>query len=350
MSRPIGYYVHHQGDGHRSRALAIARAAGDAVTLLGTGLAGRAGGIPCIDLADDRPARGGFEGRDDAERPSSLHYAPIDHEGLRQRVARLTGWIAQARPALLVVDVSVEVAMLARLASVPTVYVRLSGRRYDRPHMDAFRGAAGLLAPFHPDLDDERTPDAIRRRTFYAPGVSGAGIVSEAEDDVILAVVGRGGGSSDGARWAQVAATMPEARWRVIGPCTVPANVPSNLELRGWVDDADRMIASAGLVVGAAGDGLVGAVIANRRPFICLPEARPFDEQFSKARRLSALGAAVVCPAWPSSGQWHQLAARARALNPDNLARLDISDGARRAADWLRMLANETGWKRSHTR
>lgn len=349
MVRPIGYYVHHHGDGHRQRALAIAHASEGDVTLLGTGLAGRTGGIPCLDLADDRLETRRFDGVDRVARPASLHYAPIDHEGVRTRVAQLTGWIAENRPRLLVVDVSVEIAMLARLASVPTVYVRLSGRRHDRPHLDAFRGAAALLAPFHADLDDERTPGPIRQRTFYAPGIVDERQVSAIERDVILVVVGRGGGQSDGEMWATAAAAVPYMRWRVIGPCTVPRASPANLELRGWVDDANRMIASAGIVIGAAGDGVIGSVIANRRPFICLPQERPFDEQISKARRLSGLGAAVVCMDNPSPELWRNLVRRAEALDPAVLARLDSPLGAERAARWLNMLADETDnrWSRS---
>jgi hypothetical protein len=342
MARPIGYYVHHHGDGHRQRALAIARAAGGDVTLLGTGLAGRTGTVPTVDLPDDRLPAGAFDGRDQGGRPSALHYAPIDHDGIRGRVALVTDWIARNRPALFVVDVSVEIAMLARLASVPTVYVRLAGHRVDRPHLDAFRGATALLAPFHADLDDPRVPAPIRRLSFYAPGIVEPTILrpGEVEDDVVLVVVGRGGGASDGARWAAAAAAVPGMRWRVIGPCTVPPVMPSNLDLRGWVDDAQPMIPTAGVVVGAAGDGLVGSVIAHRRPFVCLPEPRPFDEQLSKARQLAATGAAVVRVETPSPADWPGLIREAQGLDPDILSRLDRRDGAERVARWLHDLVD----------
>jgi hypothetical protein len=349
MTRPIGYYVHHHGDGHRQRALAIAEAAHGRVTLLGTGLAGRTGSIPAVDLPDDRLGHACFDGRDHGDRPSSLHYAPIDHEGLRQRVAMITDWIARIRPALLVVDVSVEVAMLARLASVPTVYVRLSGRRFDRPHCDAFRGAAALWAPFHAELDADRTPQAIRRKTFYAPQTFGAVSAAPIDEDVVLGVVGRGAGPSDGALWAAAARAVPDRHWRVIGPTTVPADMPSNLELRGWVDDADAMIARAGTVVGAAGDGLVSAVLAHRRPFVCLPESRPFDEQGAKADRLAALGAAVVILRWPEPGQWPGILKRAGHLDPAVAERLTRGEGPTRVARWLEELSDETAGTRSRS-
>jgi len=347
MTRPIGYYVHHHGNGHRQRALAIANTAQAPITLLGTGLAGRTGSVPAVDLPDDRLDLAVFDGRDHGERPSSLHYAPIDHEGVRQRVAMISDWIARTRPGLLVIDVSVEVAMLARLASVPTVYVRLSGRRLARPHCDAFRGATALLGPFHADLDAKRTPNLIRRKTFYAPQIVSAVDGVEIESNVVLGVVGRGGTPSEGAIWAEAARAVPDRQWRVIGQSTVPADMPPNLELRGWVDDADAMIARAGIVVGAAGDGLVSAVLAHRRPFVCMPESRPFDEQVAKAERLAALGAAVVLSRWPAPEEWPDVLARVHMLDPAVAQKLTQGGGPARVARWLETLSDETARIRS---
>lgn len=334
MTRPIGYYVHHQGDGHRQRAIAIGRAIGGNMTLLGTGLSGRSGGLPHIDLPDDR-LESDFTGVDHAERPSALHYAPVDHEGIRQRTARVADWIARERPRLIIVDVSVEIAMLARLASVPTVYVRLNGTRTDPPHIDAFRASTALLAPFHEALDDDDTPAWVREKTFYAPAIVEAQSAAPAIEDTILVVIGRGGGVSDGERWAAAARAVPGWRWQVVGPCSVPADPPANLELRGWVEDAGSMIAGAAIVIGAAGDGVVSAVLAHRRPFLCLPEFRPFDEQVSKARRLDALGVAAVARAWPQDGDWPGLLAEAVARASSWPASLSMSGGPDRVARWL---------------
>ncbi len=341
MTRAIGYYVHHHGDGHRQRALAIARQAGGRITLLGTGLAGRTGDVPAIDLPDDRMPEAAFGAGDGTTRPDALHYAPIDHDGVRRRVAAITAWIAAHRPALMIVDVSAEIAMLARLASVRTVYVRLGGRRDDAPHREAFRGAAALLAPFHPLLDDPAVSPEIRAATFYAPGLVGRPPLAAVDDAVVLGVVGKGGGTDDGERWAAAARATPAYRWRVIGPCAVPADTPANLELLGWIGDADHEIARAGIVVGAAGDGLVGAVIAARKRFVCIPEPRPFDEQTAKAARLAAIGAAIVVPAWPVAARWAGLLADAMRLDTQMLARLDDLHGCERIAARLIALADD---------
>lgn len=339
MTRPIGYYVHHHGAGHRARAMTIADAAGGRLVLLGTGLAGRTGGHRCIDLPDDRMDEA-FDGADgDPDRPEALHYAPIDHDGMRRRVAAITGWIADVRPALMVVDVSCEVAMLARLASVPVVYVRLGGRRDDVPHVQAFRAARALLAPFAPALDDPATPVWVRRRTRYAPGLVARPAAGAVDPRSVLVVIGAGGAMGDGEVWARAAQAVPDRVWTVIGSCTPVCDPPANLRLAGWVEDADARMAEAGVVVGGAGDGVVGAVLAARRPFVCLAEDRPFGEQRAKAERLVAAGAAIACDD-AANADWGALMMRAEMIDPAASAGLDDPDGAARTAAYLIALAD----------
>ncbi len=335
----IGYYVHHQGDGHRQRAVAIAGSAHDPIVLLGTGLQGKCADRTFVDIADDRPAS---SSRQEQTSPfDCLHYAPLRHAGVRERTAQIIDWIARLRPRLMVIDVSVEVAMLARLASVPTVYVRLGGRREDAGHLQAFRGALRLLAPFHEDLDEPSVPDWVRHKTWYVPGLTRASAAAVPIDDLILVVNGRGGGILDGETIAAAAAATPTHAWRVIGPISAPSVCPSNLELCGWVDHADEEIGRAGIVVGTGGDGVVSAVIAAGRPFVCLPQQRPYDEQLSKARRLATLGAAVVLEHMPLTSDWPAILDRVRSLDPSRLTRLHDPHGLAKAANLLHELAGE---------
>jgi hypothetical protein len=338
MNGPIGYYVHHQGDGHRQRALAIAKAAPGCLTLLGTGLAGRTEEIPHLDLSDDYAGDSHPDGMTGVG--TSLHYAPLRHDGIRQRVAAISDWIFREKPRLLVVDVSVEVAMLARLTSTPMVYVRLSGTRRDQPHLDAFRAAVAVIAPFHRDLDDPELTDWVRGKTVYLPGLSRARTSPVAPGNIILVVGGKGGSPFEGRDIAAAARATPEESWRAIGPVTPAEYLPSNLSIAGWVETADEDIADAGIVIGHAGDGLVNAVIAVGRPFICLPQNRPFDEQMVKARRLEALGVAIILETWPVAAEWPALIRRARTLNLGQLQNLHDPDGATHAAELLKSLAS----------
>jgi hypothetical protein len=338
MKQPIGYYVHHHGDGHRQRALAIAQAVPGCITLMGTDLAGKTEDMPTLDIAGD------YGGSTHADHASgigdSLHYAPHDYDGIRARVAVLSEWILRQKPALIVVDVSVEVAMLARLTSTPMVYVRLSGSRWDKPHLDAFRAAVAIMAPFHRDLDDPEVPAWVGEKTVFMPGLSRMSSNAVASDNTVLVVGGRGGSPLDGGDLAAAAAATPDKTWRAIGRVSPAKTLPPNLTVAGWVDHADAEIASAGIVIGHAGDGLVSAVIAAGRPFICLPQPRPFGEQMVKAQRLQALGAALVLDSWPPAADWPVLLRRAQNLDLGALRRLHDPAGATRAAKWLMSLAS----------
>ena len=196
MTRGIGWYVHHQGAGHLQRARIVASALPRPCTILGTLTGFDTAGLDILNLPDDRPLDGlaAFDGLDGAAgRPEALHYAPLNHPGVRTRMARIADWVARTEPALIVVDVSVEVALFARLLSVPTVVVRLAGTRTDQPHLEAFRSAARILAPFPAALDGAGVPDWVRAKTVYA-GFLGAAAQAppEASRDIVV-VFGRGG-------------------------------------------------------------------------------------------------------------------------------------------------------------
>lgn len=340
---PIGYYVHHHGEGHRKRALAIAAAAPGRFTLIGCGVSGLEGPFETLELADDRaPDDVSFSGRDHADaRPELLHYAPYDNEGVRSRACAVASWIAERRPALMVVDVSVEIAMLARLCATPTLYIRLAGARTDEAHLDAFRGARALLAPYDIRLDDKNAPEWVRSKTTYVSGIASETPDVASRDSIVVAAFGRGGARATPDDLADAARATPKRDWRVIGPMERPLAAPDNLEVLGWIDQPEREVASAGVVVGGAGDGVLGAIAAAARPYVCIPEERPYDEQVSKAGLLKSLGAAVVRPRWPQAGEWPLLLDRARALDTRRIASLHDPRGSANAADFIIRCADE---------
>ncbi|GEO98420.1 glycosyltransferase [Methylobacterium haplocladii] len=344
MTRPIGIYVHHQGAGHWQRACLIGGALDRPCTLLGTFAAcdRRDAPGPLIHLPDDRIA--GFDGHDrEADRPTSLHYAPLGHPGIRERMARIAAWIAEADPVLMIVDVSVEVALLCRLLSVPTLVVRLAGTRTDPPHLDAFRSASRLLAPFPADLDTEDMPDWIRARTIYS-GFLGAAPAPAPEDGRIVVVFGQGGEGGRLAALSEAARAVPDRAWHVLGPVQDvggAASRPANLHLHGWVADVGAHLAQASLVVGSGGDGVVAAVVGAGKRFVCLPEPRPYDEQASKAEALARLGAAIVQQGWPEGADWPDLVRRGLALDPARIAGLAEPDALARTAAGIEAMARE---------
>ena len=142
--RVIGYYVHHQGAGHLRRMESIAAHSHQDVTVLSS--------LPRPASYRGEWVRLAPDDQDpdprDVTAGGTLHWAPRHDAGLARRSAQILAWLADARPALVVVDVSVEVALLVRLAGVPVVVAAMRGDRSDRPHVTAYDLADAPVAPW----------------------------------------------------------------------------------------------------------------------------------------------------------------------------------------------------------
>lgn len=346
MNQHVAFYVHHHGRGHVSRTQALLEELHLPATVL-TSAPVDDGAFPGARVVRLPLDTGTPESTLALPPPSHLHYAPVGVPGLRERTAVIARALADVAPALLVVDVSVEVAQLARIAGVPTVIVRQHGARWDPPHVAAYEGALGLLAPFGPDLEEPDAPPMVRRRTFYASGLvrratgeadrEGVrrGLGWAATDRGVVVLLGSGGAGPGPGDIAAAARATPDHRWLVVGrgEHTDPAVVAT-----GWVDDPVRYVAAADVVVGAGGHNTVMEVASTGRPFVCIPEDRPFDEQRRKAARLRELDVAEVVEAWPAPATWPEVLARAEARGGGGLSRLADPGSTRRAADWLTSL------------
>ena len=220
----------------------------------------------------------------------------------------------------------------------------MPGDRVDLPHLEAFRAAEGLLAPFPAALDHPATPDWVRRKTLYLGFVGSRSIEGAAptDDGGIVVLCGRGGGSPAVADLAGAARAVPDRMWHVLGAVQAEAgavDLPANLHLHGWVEDVQARLAPATLVVGSGGDGVVAAVARAGKRFVCVPEPRPYGEQASKAEGIARLGAAVTLQSWPDAAHWPAIVREALALDPRILAAWADPQAAARIAAAIEAVA-----------
>lgn len=177
----IGYYAHHHGSGHCRQADKLA------ALLNKQGLLAEhyltvftsvsptdyvfehlaADSVVRLAAEDERsddllPGRAGQYWQ-----PSSLHYSPVGNPDIQSRSLKLLNEISRQQIELMIIDLSVEVALLCRAASIPYLYVRLPGDRNDDPHINAFTGAIGLLAAYPRCLEAPSTPDWVKQKTLY---------------------------------------------------------------------------------------------------------------------------------------------------------------------------------------
>lgn len=364
MTRPFGYFVHHQGRGHAERCAAIANAlpADRPLTVFCARddiFPAMTGAVEVVRLPSlFEPAGGETPGLDWVPTPSTLHCAPLGWPGIRHAMATLATWFDRVNPALIICDVSAEIAQLARICSVPHVKVVQHGDRGDAGHQAAYDGAAGLLAPFHADLAQPEWNAAFRTKTCFAGGLGVDLRVPEREvarqrigvlpdEELILVLSGGGGEGFTQAPLGVGARSRPSARWITIGKVQRDwhATEPANIEHRGWVEDAADHIAAADLVIASTGNTTCQQILAAGRPWLAVPEWRYFDEQHRKAEALAAAGVACVRPHLPSSAQgWTEALNEAWATHRPDRQRAMIDDApADRVALWLEMLAARLG-------
>ena len=322
----IGWYVHDHGRGHLQRLLCIAAQLRTPVTALSTlpRPAGFQGGW--VQLPDDLPT-----GADqDVTAGGTLHWAPRHHVGLRERSAAIAAWVAAARPWLVVVDVSVEVAVLVRAMGVPVVVTAMRGDRGDRAHRTAYDLAEVLLAPW-PAALPEPWPSAWLEKTWHVGALSrsdGCPVHAPLGDRRVAVLWGTGGSDVTSADVAAAAAATPDWTWEAVG---LPGSA--------WSDDPWRLLLSADVVVTHAGQSALAEVAAARRPALVLTQPRPFDEQVSTGSALSKAGLALVRHTWPTPEQWPALLEALARRDGDDWERWSDGLGATRAAALLDELA-----------
>lgn len=282
----VGYYVHHVGRGHLHRATALA-----------THLAATGGptviGLSSLPQPDSWP--GGWlrlprDDEGDAVRPHArnrLHWAPVHHPGLRSRMAAVSSWIEAVQPRALVVDVSVEVGLLARLHGVPVVSVVLPGRRDDPAHLLGFDIADELVAFWPPEaVGMLRGVPVETRARLRCLGALSRFAVDDAPRGPnrrrAVLLVG-GGGHTD--------VPASSGAWEV-----------TRLGVDGaWVDDPSELLREADVVVTHAGQNALAETAAARRPAVVVAQDRPHEEQRTTASALSTGNwPVVVLGHWPT--------------------------------------------------
>ncbi len=350
----IGFYVHHAGNGHLGRVRSIIAALGTEATVLSSlpAPADWGTGTAWVQL----PRDDGDGAPRDPEAGGVLHWAPLGHAGLRERMGTIAAWVTRHRPFAFYVDVSVEVAAAVRLMGVPVVVAAMPGERVDRPHQLAYHLASRILAPWPEDV---YRPDYLAphlHKTSFVGGISrfadrpgsigadrgtsrrAAGVASASSGPgpagpppggprrvLLLAGAGTTGTLSGQMRAVDEAATA--AGWDVSmvgGPGT-------------WSADHWQALREHDLVVTHAGQGAVADVATADRPALLLPQDRPFGEQAATAHALARAGMATVMTA---GADWHDALHRAVAA-PTAWHRWETHGAAARAAALIQQAAGE---------
>jgi predicted glycosyltransferase len=320
----IGYYIHHHGVGHLHRASSITAQLHQPVAAL-TSL-----DIPSphpfadvVDLPrDDESSR--------AAEPAAhgtLHWAPQHHRGLTSRMALIARWIDRSRPAAVVVDVSVEVAIFVRLLGTPVIVMAVPGERTDAPHVFVHQMADHIIAAWPRDFYEPAWLRPHAAKTSYVGGISRFAERPVPPPDPcrarprVLVLGGAGGGDVDQSMVDGCSTAFPDIDWQALG--LFGGRTTSD----PWLD-----ICAADVVITHAGQGCVADVAAAGRAAIVLPQSRPFGEQHATAEVLRRRRLATVIRSWPDCSAWRGLITKARGTDPTRWRNWRTEGAAARAA------------------
>lgn len=324
----LGYYAHHHGSGHCRQidklAALLPTEARQQLTVF-TSVTSDAYMFAAIDEAqvvrlpaEDERADDVLAGRAGQYwQPASLHYSPVGNSDIQQRSHKILDTIYQRRIDLMIIDVSVEVAMLCRAASVPYLYVRLPGLRDDEPHLNAFAGALALLAPYPRTLESAMTPDWLAKKTLYLDFINTEQRNAQNYQDfiknlmqlttdeealssmlegkntptIVSVIKGYGGHQAIDATLPELRQLLPHAFIISLGP--IDEDKRHYVDIAVDVNDVTPFIEHSNYLLMACGLNAVAQAYDYATPLVVLPDDRPHQEQEVMAEALIAQGRAL---------------------------------------------------------
>lgn len=325
----LGYYAHHHGSGHCRQidklAALLPTEARQQLTVF-TNVTSDAYTFAAIDEAqivrlpaEDERADDVLAGRAGQYwQPASLHYSPVGNSDIQQRSHKILDTIYQRRIDLMIIDVSVEVAMLCRAASVPYLYVRLPGLRDDVPHLNAFAGALALLAPYPRTLESAMTLDWLAKKTLYLDFINTQQRDAQTYQDfikhlmqlitdkkalslmlndkdkdtptIVTVIKGYGGHQAIDAKLPELRQLLPHAFIISLGP--IDEDKRHYVDIAVDVSDVTPFIEHSDYLLMACGLNAIAQAYDYATPLVVLPDDRPHQEQEVMAEALIAQGRA----------------------------------------------------------
>ena len=324
----LGYYAHHHGSGHCRQidklAALLPTEARQQLTVF-TSVTSDAYMFAAIDEAqvvrlpaEDERADDVLAGRAGQYwQPASLHYSPVGNSDIQQRSHKILDTIYQRRIDLMIIDVSVEVAMLCRAASVPYLYVRLPGLRDDEPHLNAFAGALALLAPYPRTLESAMTPDWLAKKTLYLDFINieqknvqtyqdfiknlmqlttdeealSSMLEGKNTPTIVTVIKGYGGHQAIDAKLPELRQLLPHAFIISLGP--IDDDKRHYVDIAADVNDVTPFIEHSNYLLMACGLNAVAQAYDYATALVVLPDDRPHQEQEVMAEALIAQGRAL---------------------------------------------------------
>lgn len=213
----------------------------------------------------------------------------------RQHFRDFVDIICKIDPALVIVDITPEFAVYAKLLGYKTAQMLITGKRDDLRNKISYSSADHIIVPYPKGFTDvSYWPEDVRKKMYWSGAFSrfdGDAVIKQddaksklnvpLDKKLIVCAFGRG--------------DLGDVVLRKVREMSQSAEL-SNLEFRmlGNVSNVEDYLAAADCVISGAGDNTVNENCYFRIPMILIPLIRRYDEQTNKASALEKMGAARV--------------------------------------------------------
>ena len=280
-------YVNNHGTGHARRMQSLAaegiRRGHTVIVAMGESL---------VDVpASQRILLPPYDSGEAHQTHEVLHHLPQSPQ-TRSYIQAITNAIHRAQPDIIYVDVSAELTLLSRLLGYKLATRLMHGDRSDRLHQIAY-AASDLLVAFYPkDLQQDWLAKNHYPKTAFL-GIPQALEHHQSYTDTSHAISGKHavalqslGGNEDNRSiieaYEQLALLNSDWKISVLG--TVAETKISNLRFHGVVNNPEDYLHNASLIISSAGANAFSESLSWQKPFLLVPEKRPFDEQYQFAK------------------------------------------------------------------
>lgn len=324
----VSYYAHHVGSGHLRHAQRIAACRLFDLQVTSTGPRNEAILKESLEYVALSPDVTDDVGTALPANETFLHFAPTNSL-IQQRFSQLNRAWRNFTPDVVMVDVSVEVALFARLSGYPVAFRRMPGDREDRGHQMAYSLADALFAYFPIELEDPSHLKKYGHKSHYLTAGEPTGNTPFAEAKRTKGslrrrvVVQTSLASSIPLRHlARAAVESPEWDWDVVGSVSVDSTpLPRNLVLHGVLPDPAPVMVTADVIISSAGHNAVVAAANSHRPVLLIPEDRPFNEQHAFANALRSSANVDVIDTWHPHLPWPKILSGVAKRDPKTLSK-----------------------------
>ncbi len=280
----IAYYAHSEGSGHARYASIFYNLLAGKLKIFSSTPSNFSPEIRIMKLAKEDPD-GTELPIDSVGFPDYLHYSPVGQHSIQRRSLQLLTGLVNGRCNLFFIDVSVEVAALARASSIPYAYIKLPGLRNDNPHLQALKGSIFNLAYYPEAFEHPSTPKWMKDKTLYLDYFSRFSLDQNNTGNTpttirkILVIRGKGEASKLLKSLPDIGKRFEGLEIKALGDFSELETSISGIHFLGYQSKVSAFINEADLVISSAGLNLTSEILYSQKIFCCIPEKRPFNEQ-----------------------------------------------------------------------